>query len=249
MTSDLWIRRFHPAPSAPVRLVALPHAGGSASWMFPVSAQMSPAVEVLAVQYPGRQDRRHEPVPGSIAELADGVVAALKPFLDKPIALFGHSMGSMVGYEVGLRLQRAGRPPVRLFASGRRAPSRRRDENVHTRDDAGVLAELKRLSGSDMRVLGDPELLPMILPAVRGDYRAVETYHATPGERLDVPVTVLTGDADPMTTMDEAQAWREHTTADCAVHIYPGGHFFLTDHAPAILALMKRELSRTPQRV
>ncbi|SBT43743.1 thioesterase II family protein [Micromonospora auratinigra] len=247
LQSDLWVRRFHPAPASPVRLVALPHAGGSATYLFPVSRALSPAVEVLAIQYPGRQDRRHERVLDSVADLADGVFEALRPWLDRPVALFGHSMGAVLAYEVGLRLQReTGRPPLRLFASGRRAPSRVRDERyVHTRDDAGVLAELTRLSGSDPRVLGDPELLPMILPAVRGDYKAVETYRTDPGQRLDAPITVLTGDADPMTTLDEARDWQRHTSGECDVRVYPGGHFFLNDHAPEIIDLIGAELGRS----
>lgn len=241
---DLWVRRFHPSASSPVRLVALPHAGGSASYLFPVSRALSPAVDVLAIQYPGRQDRRHERVLESVTELADGVFEALEPWMDRPLALFGHSMGATLAYEVALRLQQSGRPPVRLFASGRRAPSRVRDEPyVHTRDDAGLLAELNRLSGSDARVLGDPELLPMILPAVRGDYKAVETYRPDPGHRLTTPITVLTGDADPMTTLDEARDWSRHTSGECDVRVYPGGHFFLNDHAPEIIRLIGAELA------
>ncbi|MEU1756577.1 alpha/beta fold hydrolase [Micromonospora matsumotoense] len=245
LENDLWVRRFHPSPSSAIRLVALPHAGGSASYLFPVSRALAPAVEVLAIQYPGRQDRRHEPVLDTVADLADGVFAALQPWLDRPVALFGHSMGAVIAYEVGLRLQReTGRPPVRLFASGRRAPSRVRDERyVHTRDDAGVLRELARLSGSDPRVLGDPELLPMILPAVRGDYKAVETYRTDPEQRLAAPITVLTGDADPMTTLDEADDWRRHTTGECDVRVYPGGHFYLNDHAADVIRLIATELA------
>ncbi|MEU1889321.1 alpha/beta fold hydrolase [Micromonospora sp. WMMD987] len=246
LENDLWVRRFHPAPSSALRLVALPHAGGSASYLFPVSRALSPGVEVLAIQYPGRQDRRHEPVLDTVAGLVDGVFAALRPWLDRPVAIFGHSMGAVLGYELGLRLQReTGRPPVRLFASGRRAPSRTRDERyVHTRDDAGVLRELARLSGSDPRVLGDPELLPMILPALRGDYKAVETYRAEEGARLDAPITVLTGDSDPMTTVDEAGDWRLHTTGECDVRVFRGGHFFLNEHAAEVIRLIGDELGR-----
>ncbi|WP_025619494.1 thioesterase II family protein [Salinispora cortesiana] len=244
--SDLWVRRFHPAPSSAIRLVALPHAGGAASYLFPVSKALSPAVDVLAIQYPGRQDRQHEPVLDSVTDLADGVFNALRPWLDRPVALFGHSMGAVLGYEVGLRLQlRTGRPPLRLFVSGHRAPSRVRAERyVHTQDDAGVLRELTRLGGSDPRLLSDPELLPMILPTVRGDYKAVETYRADPDQRLDAPITVLTGDADPMTTLDEAHDWYRHTTGGCDVQVYPGGHFYLNDHADDVIRLIRAELER-----
>src|SRR5947207_7750544 len=96
----LWIRRFHPAPPGTPRLVCLPHAGGSASFYFPVSRALSPAVDVLAVQYPGRQDRRHERCVDNIPELAAQVLAVLRPWLTGPTALFGHSMGASLAFEL-----------------------------------------------------------------------------------------------------------------------------------------------------
>lgn len=94
---DLWVRRYHPAPDAPTRLLCLPHAGGSASYYFPASRTLSPRIEVLAVQYPGRQDRRTEPCVESIDELADKVVDTVKGWTDRPLAVFGHSMGATLG--------------------------------------------------------------------------------------------------------------------------------------------------------
>src|SRR3712207_5548265 len=133
---EKWVSVFHPAPGDAVRLVCLPHAGGSASFFFPVSKLLTPAVEVLAIQYPGRQTRRHEPGIDSIPVLADEIFAALRHLDDRPLALFGHSMGAVLAYEIALRMRRANLPsPVRLFASGRRAPSRYRDEQVHVGTD------------------------------------------------------------------------------------------------------------------
>src|SRR5262249_29653456 len=103
-STDLWVRRFHPAPSAGSRLVCLPHAGGSASYFLPISRGLSPQVEVLAVQYPGRQDRRAEPCIEDVGGLADQITASLQPWIDRPVALFGHSMGAILGFEVALRL-------------------------------------------------------------------------------------------------------------------------------------------------
>ncbi|KAA2267020.1 thioesterase [Solihabitans fulvus] len=235
--NDRWIRRFHPAPDSATRLVCLPHAGGSASFFFPVSRALSPAVDVLAVQYPGRQDRHTEPTVDSVPELADLIFAALRPWLDRPLALFGHSMGATVGFEVARRLeQRAGIVPLALFASGRRAPSRYRDELVHTKDDDGLVRELTLLSGTDSRLLGDEEMLRMIIPAIRGDYRAIEAYRCEPGATLRAPIVAFTGDADPRTTLDEAQAWREHTESEFDLTVLSGGHFFVANHQSEILA-------------
>ncbi|MET9294004.1 alpha/beta fold hydrolase [Streptomyces sp. NPDC003077] len=240
-----WIRRYHPAPDAGVRLVCLPHAGGSASYWFPMSAALSPRIDVLSVQYPGRQDRLNEPCRESVSELADEVTEALLPFTDRPLALFGHSMGATIGFEVARRLERRGIVPAALFASGRRAPSRHRDEDVHRRGVDGIVEELRRLDGTDPRALEDPELLGMILPAVRADYRAVETYRYAPGPPLSCPVHVLVGDADPRVTVDEARAWQSHTTRGCDLHVFSGGHFYLADHQPEILRLVSTHLLPT----
>lgn len=238
--SNAWTRRFQPAPEARTRLVCFPHAGGSATFYFPVAKAMAPEVDVLAIQYPGRQDRRSEPSVDSIHTLADLVVEELTGWADRPLTLFGHSMGAMVAYEVAGRLEQRGTAPLGLFASGRRAPSMYRDETVHLRDDDGIIAEMQKLSGTDAEILANEELLRMILPAVRSDYRAVETYRQRPGQPpLDCPVVTLIGDNDPQVTMDEARAWEQHTTGEFQLRTFPGGHFYINAHAQAVL----REIS------
>jgi surfactin synthase thioesterase subunit len=231
-----WIRRYHPAPHAPTRLVCFPHAGGSATFYFPVSRALSPSVDVLAIQYPGRQDRHTEPCIDDMATLADLVTDELGPWLDRPVTLFGHSMGATLAFEVARRLEAAGTTPLGLFASGRGAPTRQRDERTHLVTDDRLLAELRRLSGTEARMLDDQELVRMILPALRSDYRAVETYRYRSGPQLRCPVLALVGDADPKVTIDEARSWAEHTTGRFTLRVFPGGHFYLNDHAPAVLA-------------
>lgn len=241
--TDIWVRRFFPSAEAAVQLICLPHAGGSAPFYRPVAQALHPQIEVLAVQYPGRQDRHREPMIDNIADLADAVCAAVLDATDRPFGLFGHSMGALLGFEVALRLDRAGRSPERLFASGWRAPSRHRHEQVHKRDDEGILAELRTLSGTDQRIFGDDELLRMVLPAIRNDYRAVETYGpAAPGGRLRSPITALTGDSDPKASLDEVRDWRTHTDGEFDLHTYPGGHFFLVDHSAAVLRVISERL-------
>lgn len=235
--SGEWIRRFHPSPEAgPLRLVCLPHAGGAASGYHPFSRALPPSVEALCVQYPGREDRRTErPVP-DISALADQVCAALEPWHGERLALFGHSMGAIVAFEVAWRLQEfCGTTPVRLFASGRRAPSIFREGRVHQLDDAGLVAELKSLSGTAASVFDDPDLMRMVLPAIRSDYRAIETYRCPPSRLLHCPVTALTGDRDPHVSIADAEAWREHTTGTFELEVFPGGHFYLNAARTAVV--------------
>jgi pyochelin biosynthesis protein PchC len=243
LRSGQWIRRFHPVPGAAPRLVCFPHAGGAASYYFPVSLKLHPQIEVLAVQYPGRQDRRHEPLVESIVELAHQVADALgDEDLDgsAPPAFFGHSMGALVAFEVARILRERGGPgPARLFVSGRRAPSRYRATWVHRRDDAGFIEELRLLGGTDERFLNDPEIRALTLGTTRSDYRAVELYEYVPGEPLDCPISVLVGESDPHSTLDDARAWSEHTTAETDLRAFPGGHFYLDDHADEVISVIR----------
>jgi surfactin synthase thioesterase subunit len=242
--NDLWFRRYQPAERATVRLVCLPHAGGSASFWVPLARALSPAIDVLSVQYPGRQDRRQEPCIADIGALADEIAAALRPWCDRPLAILGHSMGATLGFELARRLEAEGQADlVRLFASGRRAPSVHKVETVHQKDDEGVLAELKKLSGTDARILGDEEIMRMALPAIRADYQAAETYRYTGGARLRCPVTALSGTADPKAPLDEVRPWAGHTDGEFELHTYAGGHFFLADHQPAIITLIREHLT------
>jgi surfactin synthase thioesterase subunit len=229
-----WIRRYHQSPPGVPRLVCLPHAGGAATYFFPTSRALSAHAEVVAIQYPGRQDRREEACVDNLHDLADMIYLELKPWTDQPLALFGHSMGASLAFEIAHRLEREGHQPLVLFASGRRAPSRHRAETVHLMDDEALIRDLKKLAGTDARMLGEREVLEMILPALRSDYRAAETYRATPGIRLGCPITVLYGTDDPQVTLEEAQTWADHTVSGCTVRIFPGGHFFLNDHAVAV---------------
>lgn len=226
---DRWIRRYEPAARARVRLACLPHAGGAASFYLPLARALAPAVDVLAVQYPGRQDRLYEPCLPSIMQLAAGVVRALSGG-PAPLALFGHSMGATLAYEVALRLEDSGIPVACLFASARPAPSLQRPGTLHLSDDAVFLAELLSLSGTDPQVAEDRELLDLLMPALRADYRAIETYPPQHG-MLRCPIVALVGDRDPRASATEAQAWARHTTGPFTLHTFSGAHFYLKEHA------------------
>lgn len=245
--TDAWLRRYHDAGAGAVRLLCFPHAGGAASFYLPLSRRLSPDAETIAVQYPGRQDRRAEAPARSIAELADGVVAALagraRDRAEGPLVLFGHSMGAVVALEVARRLERgpAGAPAV-LIASARCAPSRQRPDLVHLRDDAGVLAALDRLGGTDDGLLGDEEMQRMILPAVRADYAAMAAYDAAAStvEPVGCPIVAMVGDGDPVVPVEDALAWARFTTGGFDSEVFPGGHFYLARQADRVAESIRR---------
>lgn len=243
------IQHFETSNQARMQLVCFPHAGGSATYYFPFANALRPDLAVRSVQYPGRQDRRREPLVDSISRLADEIVPAFTLAggidADLPFAFFGHSMGALVAFEVARRLRRAALAgPAWLFVSGRRAPSRHRTGNIHLQDDATLLAELVRVGGTDPRFLSDPELVAAIVPVVRNDYRAVETYEYEPDDELTCPITALVGDADPQTTHEDASAWAEHTSGAFDLHVLPGGHFYLDAQRAAVIALIGDSLDR-----
>jgi surfactin synthase thioesterase subunit len=219
--------------------VCFPHAGGSASYFFSLSERLAPGVETLAVQYPGRQDRSAEPALRSLAELADRSFDALADWTGEgPLLLFGHSLGSVLAFEVARRLEAAGTVPAWVFVSGYPAPSVLRGGDIHRRGDAGIIEELRTVGGTDPVWLEDAEFMASVLPALQADYTAIETHPRQVGVRLRAPLTMLVGDDDPHTTIAEAEAWADHTTARFDVRVFPGGHFYLDRHQAEIAALI-----------
>jgi surfactin synthase thioesterase subunit len=235
----LWCRRYHPADNPTARLVCLPHAGGSAPFYRPVAVALGGGgIDVVAVQYPGRLDRHTERPADDLSVLVDQVHEVLRRQPPLPLTLFGHSMGAVIAFEVTRRLEAEGQTPARLFASGRRAPSTHRDEEAHRSDEA-VMAEVRRLSGTASVLLGDEDLMRATLPALRADFRAIETYRCEPGASVSTAITVLTGDADPKTTLDEARAWERHTSGDFDLRVFPGGHFFISDRSKDVMRVLE----------
>lgn len=240
-----WIRNFHPAPTARTRLVCFPHAGGSASYFFPLAKALSPEFDVHAVQYPGRQDRRSEPLVDNIDDMADRAFAAVEPLTDAPVALFGHSMGAVLAFEVARRLETlVGRRPVLVFASGSRAPSRYGDEQ-DGKDDAGLVGVMRDLGGTDPRVLNDPEMLATFLPAFRNDYRALQAYHRGKEVGIDASIVVMAASDDAKISLDDARAWHEHTSGGGEVHTFEGGHFYLEKQPERVIEVIAQTLRAT----
>ncbi len=216
------------ARSEPVRLYCFPHGGGSVADYLRWNARM-PGVEVWGVQLPGRGARVAEP---SVTRV-DKLVAAIADEVGfrAPYALFGHSFGALVAYELAVELRRRDLPqPARIFVSGFPAPHlpRRTAAVSHLPDDEFLHEVVRRHGGIPEEVLLDPSLRAAVLPALRADYEALESYVHLPTSKLDCPLTVLSGSQDLVTAADLV-AWQEVSTVPIVRRIFPGGHFYLRE--------------------
>ncbi|MFC0861433.1 thioesterase II family protein [Sphaerimonospora cavernae] len=240
IASPGWIHRLTPAGGAAVRLYCFPFAGGSASAYRPWAALFPPDVELAAVQLPGRQERYSEPAVTDLRSLVPDISRAIAADLDgRPYGLYGHSMGTILAYEVAVELARAGAAKPELLAvSGRRAPHAVDPDFVpyHQMPDEAFLHKIEALGGIAPELAEHRDLLDLMLPVLRADFTAVETYQARPQEPLVCRILVFSGDADPHAPRDGLERWRELSTAGTSIHIYPGGHFFLWEHSADLIA-------------
>jgi pyochelin biosynthesis protein PchC len=244
MATDRRLRRPVPRPYASLRLLCLPHAGGSASLYRGWADLLPPHVESVLYCPPGREDRIAEPFPADFPSMVADLADAVAPLLDRPWAVFGHSMGAAVGHELALRVIRDGhRPPSHLFVSAREAPQHHRPGATHLLDDAALCDELVQLGGTDAALMAMPELRSLVLPKVREDYRLIENYRPRNTALLPCPVTALAGIEDRELTLQEAEGWQDCTTGAFELLTFPGGHFYLSDQPSAVVNSVLRSLA------
>lgn len=205
---------------------------------------LPPDVEVCPVQLPGREDRIREPAIDRMEPLVLALAGALERWRDLPYAVFGHSNGSVVGFELARHARRTGTPgPVHLFASGRRAPDQpSRLPDVRQLPDKEMIAELSRLGGMPKLVIEHPELMELILPLLRADMALIETYEYREEPPLSIPITGYTGDQDPRVTVDEARGWERHTSGGFQLRVFPGDHFYLLGGDGQVLSTLSADL-------
>lgn len=232
-------------PSAKVRLVCFPYAGGGASVFRNWQAQIPGDIEVCAFEPPGRETRFRDPICTTFDELVGGAVSAILGGLcDKPIALFGHSLGARVAFEVARRIA-ATQPgqPLCLIASGTRGPGVvPRDAPIHALPHAEFVAKLRELEGTPTAVLENPELLEIYEPILRADFMLSETYRYEPGSVVTCPVSAYGGIEDKSVTSDDVGRWREIAGGSFAMRRFPGNHFFLHKVQATLLEAVARDV-------
>ena len=233
-----------PNPQSRMRLFCFPYAGGTAAVFRDWPRYLPSDIEVCAVQYAGRGGRLAEPLGEDVVDVMNAVYQDLQLFFKKPFAFFGHSMGALVSYEFARRLQREGQPgPFKLFVSGCTAPHVRRiDEPTYNLPEPEFIAELRRLQGTPGEVLDNAELMQLMMPIIRADFKASQTYEYIPGPPLESPIRAFGGLKDEEVPREKVEAWSEFTAGSFRAQMLPGDHFFLNTSQSLLTRIIAEEL-------
>jgi surfactin synthase thioesterase subunit len=197
---------------------------------------------VVPVQLPGREGRFTEDPVTSASEMVSLLSDAVSAYADREFALFGHSMGAILAYEVACALADRGRPPTRLVVSGH-VPAhlvhlKPNKTDVNRMSDEQLRGYLADNGGVDERVFDNPELMEILLPLLRADLTLCESYQWTSRSALTVPITALGGDVDPNTPAALLARWAELTTGGFGMALLPGGHHYLYRNVAAVTGLV-----------
>jgi medium-chain acyl-[acyl-carrier-protein] hydrolase len=226
-----------PRPHARLRLFCFPYAGGSATVFHAFVRALPESVEAASLQLPGRAFRLREPAFTDFDALLNAVDTALTPMLNRPCALWGHSLGALVAFELARKLRDRQAAPVHLFVSGAAAPETPRLQLAPTDLASNAFwSAMHRLYGTPLQVLSDPALLELAVRPLKDDVQVLASYRYRATDPLPCPITAFTGRDDPTVSRTDAEAWRAHTTGDFALHEVPGPHLFLRDFPPQLTA-------------
>ncbi|ALG10940.1 thioesterase II family protein [Kibdelosporangium phytohabitans] len=222
-------------------LVCLPFAGVGASFFHPWSVAASDRLRVVAPQLPGRERRIDEEPYRDVHAAVDGLLHDLLGQLPGGrVALFGHSLGAVLAYELAHRLVNLpGVEVVRLFASGSTEPHTPRPGRATGLDDDEFVDRVRQFAGFSDEALDDEEMRELILPTLRADVQMHESYVPSTELPLPAPVTALRGDSDELVSADQAAGWAKATSKDFTFTELPGGHMYLTTSAPAVVRLIE----------
>jgi surfactin synthase thioesterase subunit len=239
-----WLALRRPNLQARMRLFCFPYAGGSEIAFRTWQQNLPATIEVLPIQLPGRSIRMKEPPLTRVAPLAQALTQSLRPEMDLPFALFGHSMGGLIAFELARQLRREGGPlPVHLFISAKCCPKDANDLWVGELPDSEIIQILQRFEGTPREVLENEELMQLLLPVIRADMELCNTYVCDPEPPLPCPITVFGGLQDERSGRKCLEGWRDYTSDRFTLRMFPAGHFFLQTWERSILEAISRELA------
>lgn len=242
---SLWFPNIKNQPNSTFRLFCFPYAGGSNVTYNKWSKSISTNIEVCAVQLPGRANLMNEKAFTEVDALVEVLCDKLSAFTDKPLALFGHSMGAIICYELSQKLiEITGTGPVHLFVSGRQAPHiRTKDKITYNLPQDEFIEELKKLNGTPKEVLENADLLEIVLPLLRADFKLVETYHHRNQKPLPCPITVFGGTEDNEVKIKDLKEWKDYTTSKFELQIFDGDHFFINQYKDKFTSIISKALN------
>jgi len=240
-----WLGNWKQNRRAGVRLFCFPYAGGGDSIFRSWQQMVSDTIEVCPVQLPGRGSRVTEPLCTEINQLVRYMGQALAPYLNEPFALFGHSMGALIAFELARYVRsKYGAQPLHLFASGRCSPQITNESFDLKQFDSELPEILRRGNGTPEEVLEDPELMELVLPVLRSDWALCKSYVFTPEPPFSFPITAFGGHDDRGVPRCYIEGWREHTTGPFLLRMLPGDHFFLNTSRLLLLEAISKELDQ-----
>jgi medium-chain acyl-[acyl-carrier-protein] hydrolase len=233
-----WFYRPLATQTAELRLFCFPYAGAAPTVFHSWGRLLPRSIEVCGVVLPGRAFRLDERPRDRLGPLADELASVLRGLPPGPFALFGHSFGGLLSFEVTRRLHRLGAPlPRHLFVSACPPPHLPAAEpDVHRLPDRALKERLRKLGGTPLQVLECDELIDLFLPALRADLKAFETHDHEPGPPLPVPMTILGGFGDRLARPESLEEWGRYTHASFDVRVFPGGHFFVHSDEDEVVA-------------
>lgn len=239
-----WLVRS-PGTNARLRLFCFAYAGGSAFVYTPWRAALNPAIDLCAVQLPGRGARIAEAPIASMPELLKALAPAIAQHHDLPFAFFGHSVGALIAFELARYLRLHGvAGPQRLFLSGCQAPQfRSASRGLNRLSDDAFIEALRDYNGTPAEVLENRELMELMLPTIRADFALAEDYAYRAGPQLPMPISIYAGTAEDNRAPHQIEGWRRETAAACDVTWFEGGHFFINTQRAAVVAQLNAELS------
>ncbi len=229
-----------------IKLFCLPYAGGSANIYMEWKKYLHPLIELNAIELAGRGPRSEVPFYKSVDEAVSDIYNRIKDDLNNcRYVIFGHSMGSVLAYELAYKIKSLQHlPPLHLFFSGRHAPQIKKDKkNLHVLPDNEFMREVIELGGTPKELLENRELLEIFLPILRADFQIVETYnYIEKNEKLDCDITILWGKQEEETTISDISLWRGHTNKSCRIHLLNGGHFFINEFMQDVVSIINSEI-------
>jgi medium-chain acyl-[acyl-carrier-protein] hydrolase len=229
-----------------LRLFCFPYAGGNSSIFHKWQTAMPDGVEVCPIELPGRATRIGEGLITRLPLLIESISRDLVPYLDRPFAFFGHSMGALVSFELVRYLRSIGElAPTHLFVSAWRSPELIDEHKDYVLPDAQFIAMLRKLNGTPEEILDNPEALQLLLPILRADFEVAQTYEYRPQRPLGCAIKAFWGMQDRSTTPEMVRPWSNHTTGPFSLSILLGGHFFIQQSQPQLLKIISHELDRT----